>query len=268
MNPSTSSPNNGVVYLVGAGPGDPDLITVRGLECIRASDVVLHDRLVDQRLLDEVRHEAEVIDVGKEPGDEDAKQAWIHSLMIDRARQGKIVCRLKGGDPFVFGRGGEESDALKQAGIPCVVVPGVSSAVAVPASAGIPLTHRNHAHSFMVIAGNRSHALDSDEWIAARKLVAAGGTLVVLMGLGRLPLIVSSLLASGCRSSLPVAVIANGTRPDQESRIATLGEIGRLTEGLKSPATIVIGNVVLLGSEALAEIRDQKARWFESTHPD
>ena len=253
MNPATRPIKIGVVYLVGAGPGDPDLITVRGLACLRESDVILHDRLVDRRLLDEVRQEAEIIDVGKEPGNEDAQQDWINSLMTEKARQGKTVCRLKGGDPFVFGRGGEEGQVLKDAGIPCVVIPGVSSAIAVPASAGIPVTHRDFAHSFMVIAGNRSNDLDSGEWVAARNLVAAGGTLVVLMGLRRLPLIVSSLLASGCGRSTPVAVISNGTRLNQESRIATLGDIGRLTADLESPATIVIGNVVVLGNEAIAE---------------
>jgi uroporphyrin-III C-methyltransferase len=236
---------------VGAGPGDPDLITVRGQACIREADVILHDRLVDTRLLDEARREAEIIDVGKKHGDEDLQQVWIHSLMIDRARQGKSVCRLKGGDPFVFGRGGEEVQALRAAGILFEVVPGVSSAIAAPASAGIPVTHRSITHSFMVIAGNRSIDLRSPEWIAAGNLVAAGGTLIVLMGLARLPVIVASLRAAGCLESVPAAIISKGTHPDQENRIGTLGEIQTMTEGLESPATIVIGNVVLLGRDAL-----------------
>lgn len=248
---ASSGPVKGIVFLVGAGPGDPDLITVRGLECIRESDVILHDRLIDKRILDEVRQEAETIDVGKNPGDEDAQQSWIHSLMIDRARQGKTVCRLKGGDPFVFGRGGEEVQVLERAGIPYRVVPGVSSAIAVPASAGIPVTHRDFSHSFVVIGGNRSNNLDSDEWVAARGVVAAGGTLIVLMGLARLHLIVSSLLASGCSSSTPIAVISSGTLANQEARIATLDNIHDLTQGMKSPATIVIGSVVSLGTQAI-----------------
>jgi uroporphyrinogen III methyltransferase/synthase len=243
----------GTVYIVGAGPGDPELITVRGLACIREADVILHDRLVDRRLLDEVRHEAEVIDVGKEHGNENAQQEWIHEVMIDRASRGKVVCRLKGGDPFVFGRGGEEIHALKSAGISWEVVPGVSSAIAAPAAADIPVTHRDFTHSFMVIAGNRSTDLDSEEWIAAKSLVAAGGTLIVLMGLARLPLIVSNLLSGGCAGSVPVAVISRGTRPDQVSRIGTLADIKTRVGDLKSPATIVIGNVVSLGQASAVQ---------------
>jgi uroporphyrin-III C-methyltransferase len=241
----------GIVYIVGAGPGDPDLITVRGLACIREADVILHDRLVDSRLLEEARREAEIIDVGKEHGAENLQQEWIHNLMIDRARAGKVVCRLKGGDPFVFGRGGEEVQALRRARVSCEVIPGVSSAIAAPASAGIPVTHREVAHSFLVIAGNRSMDLNSAEWIAARNLAAAGGTLVVLMGLARLPHIVDSLLSSGCGASVPAAVISRGTRTDQQHRIGTLGDITTMIEGLNSPATIVIGRVVSLGLDAL-----------------
>jgi uroporphyrin-III C-methyltransferase len=234
----------GLVYIVGAGPGDPDLITLRGLGYVRAADVILHDRLVSRRILDEGRPDAEIIDVGKTHGDEDTQQERIHALMISRAQQGKSVCRLKGGDPFVFGRGGEEIQALGRAGIPYVVVPGVSSAFAAPAAAGIPLTHRQMTHSFMVIAGNRSIDLNSAEWVAARNVVAAGGTLVILMGLARLPLIVSSLLNIGCDGSLPVAIISRATLPDQKSRLGTLANIEAMTAGLESPATIVIGSVV------------------------
>src|SRR5437016_14010870 len=160
----------GVVYIVGAGPGNPDLITVRGLTCLRESDVVLHDRLIDLHLLEEARPDAEIINVGKEPGDESLQQEHIQWLMIEKAREGKTVCRLKGGDPFVFGRGGEEAKALSEAGIPFEIVPGVSSAIAVPAYAGIPLTHRDHAHAFMVITGSRSHDPGSPEWAAAHSL--------------------------------------------------------------------------------------------------
>jgi uroporphyrin-III C-methyltransferase len=135
----------GTVYIVGAGPGNPDLITVRGLTCLREADVVLHDRLIDLHLLEEANPEAEVISVGKEPGEENPPQDHIHSLMIEKAREGKDVCRLKGGDPFVFGRGGEEARALSEAGIPFEIVPGVSSAIAVPAFAGIPLRSSREA---------------------------------------------------------------------------------------------------------------------------
>lgn len=239
----------GTVYIVGAGPGSPDLITVRGLTCLRESDVVLHDRLIGPRLLDETRLDAEVINVGKVTGNEDIQQQHIHHLLIEKARQGKTVCRLKGGDPFVFGRGGEEARALYEAGIPFEVVPGVSSAIAAPAYAGIPLTHRDYAHSFMVIAGSRSNDLTAPEWIAARALVKAGGTLIVLMGFARVRAIVESLLAGGCAPSTPVAVISRGTWPDQECRTANLADLTEQLAGLQTPAMVVIGEVVTLRNE-------------------
>src|SRR5262245_6708549 len=211
----------GTVYIVGAGPGNPDYITVRGLTCLREADVVIHDRLIDLHLLEEARHDAEIIYAGKEAGDEDLQQQYIQSLMIEKAQDGKSVCRLKGGDPFVFGRGGEEARALFEAGVPFEIVPGVSSAIAVPACAGIPVTHRNHAHSFMVITGSRSHDLQSPEWTAARALVKAGGTLIVLMGLSRLRAILDSLVSAGCSSTTPIAVISKGTYLVQDCRVGT-----------------------------------------------
>src|SRR3989475_6674921 len=201
----------GTVYIVGAGPGNPDLITVRGLTCLRDADVVLHDRLIDLHLLEEARPDAEIINVGKDPGEETLPQEHIQWLMIEKAREGRNVCRLKGGDPFVFGRGGEEAIKLAEAGIPFEIVPGVSSAIAVPAYAGIPVTHRDHAHSFMVIAGSRSHDLQSPQWLAASQLVKAGGTVIVLMGLSRLAAIVARLLSNQCDPATPVALISRGT---------------------------------------------------------
>ncbi len=239
----------GTVYIVGAGPGNPDLITVRGLTCLREADVVLHDRLIDLHLLEEAGPGAEVINVGKEAGDEDIQQEHIEWLMIQKAREGKSVCRLKGGDPFVFGRGGEEAKALSEAGIPFEIVPGVSSAIAVPAYAGIPVTHRDRAHSFMVIAGSRSNSLDSPQWLAARALVKAGGTVVVLMGLGRIRAIVESLVLNECDASTPVAVISKGTYFLQDCRTGTLADIAQNLDGLKPPAIIVIGDVVSLRKE-------------------
>ena len=239
----------GTVYIVGAGPGNPDYITVRGLTCLRESDVVLHDRLIDLHLLEEARPDAEIIYAGKDPGNEDLQQAYIHSIMIEKAREGRSVCRLKGGDPFVFGRGGEEARALFEAGIPFEIVPGVSSAIAVPACAGIPVTHRDHAHSFMVITGSRSHNLDSPEWVAARALVRAGGTLIVLMGASRLHAIVESLISDGCSSTMPIAIISKGTYLVQDCCVGTLGDITKDVHALKLPATIVIGEVVSLRSE-------------------
>src|SRR5436853_6382401 len=186
----------GTVFIVGARPGNPDVITVRGLTCLREADVVMHDRLIDLHLLEEARPDAEILNVGKQPGEGTLQQQHIEWLMIEKARQGKNVCRLKGGDPFVFGRGAEEACALAHAGVPFEIVPGVSSAIAVPAYAGIPVTHRDHAHSFMVVTGSGSHDLDSPEWLAAATLVKAGGTVVVLMGLSRLAAIAEQFLAN------------------------------------------------------------------------
>jgi uroporphyrinogen III methyltransferase/synthase len=239
----------GTVYIVGAGPGNPDLITVRGLTCLREADVVLHDRLVDLHLLDEARPDAEMINVGKEPGDEGLQQEHIQWLMIERARHGKNVCRLKGGDPFVFGRGGEEAKALAEAGIPFEIVPGVSSAIAVPAYAGIPVTHRDQAHAFMVIAGNRSHDLQSPQWRAAAALVKAGGTVVVLMGLSNLTAIVTELTSCGCNASTPAALISRGTYLIQDCRTGTLADIVNEIDSIKPPAIFIIGDVVGLRNE-------------------
>ena len=244
----------GTVYIVGAGPGNPDLITVRGLTCLRDADVVLHDRLIDLHLLEEAKPEAEIISVAKEAGEENLQQDQIHWLMIQKAREGKDVCRLKGGDPFVFGRGAEEARALSEAGIPIEIVPGVSSAIAVPAFAGIPVTHRDHAHAFMVIAGSRSHSLESPEWRAASALVQAGGTVVVLMGLSRVRSIAEVLIARKCSPATPVAVISKGTYLIQDCRIGTLDDIGGRVDGVQPPAIIVIGETVSL--------RDQ-IQWME-----
>jgi len=239
----------GTVFIVGAGPGNPDLITVRGLTCLREAEVVLHDRLIELHLLEEAGPNAEIINVGKEAGDEALQQEHLQWLMIMKAREGKNVCRLKGGDPFVFGRGGEEARALSEAGIPFEIVPGVSSAIAVPACAGIPVTHRDRAHSFMVIAGSRSHDLESPEWMAAAALVKAGGTMIVLMGLSRIRAIAEHLVASECASTIPVAVISKGTYLIQDCRVGTLSDIADHIDGLKSPATIVIGSVVSLRNQ-------------------
>ncbi len=243
----------GFVHIVGAGPGDPDLMTIRAMNCLREADVVLHDRLIDPRILDNAHPDAEVINVGKTIGDEDLQQERIHWLMIQKVREGNRVCRLKGGDPFVFGRGGEEAQALRAAGISYEIIPGVSSALGVPASVGIPVTHRNRAHSFMVIAGSRSHDLNSPEWTAARDLVKAGGTVVVLMGLKRIKAIVNVLLAGDCPRSTPVAIISNGTRPDQSHKLGTLEGISNGVGDLRSPAVIVIGEVVSISPMAATE---------------
>ena len=235
---------SGIVYIVGSGPGDPALITVRGLDRLRAADVVLHDRLIDSRLLKEVRPNAEVIDVGKRPGDGGRMQSFIHETMVGRARRGQIVCRLKAGDPFVFGRGGEEARALTGADVPFEIVPGVTSAIAVPGAVGIPLTHRDASHAFMVMTGSRADDARPEEWAGAASVLAGGGTLVILMGLSRLKMILERLRDAGCPDTTPAAVISRGTWQDQDVRTGRLADIAGLATGTVSPAVIVFGVTV------------------------
>lgn len=236
----------GMVYLVGAGPGDPRLITVLGLDRLRQADVVVYDRLVSPRLLDEAPRQAERIFVGKAPGEHSCRQEEINGLLVRHARAGRIVVRLKGGDPFVFGRGSEEAMACAEAGVPWEVVPGLSSAVSVPALAGIPLTHRELAGGFAVVTGHCSSTKgaegDRQDWSALARVE----TLVILMGLSRLPEIAAALLFHGRGADTPVAVIAQGTLPGERTVTATLGTIaGDVAQaGLRAPATIVVGEVV------------------------
>src|SRR5579859_6900714 len=204
----------GKVYLIGAGPGDPELITVKGLRCLRMADVVLYDRLISTDLLDEAPARAELVFVGKGPQHHSMTQTEINTLMISYARNGRVVVRLKGGDPFVFGRGGEEVLALALAEIPFEIVPGISSAIAVPAYAGIPVTHRDLASSVTIVTGHgRPTSASSDvNWEA---LASLGGTLVILMGVETLSDITQRLLAGGLPSDTPAAVIQQGTVPEQ-----------------------------------------------------
>lgn len=239
----TRSPRPGTVYLVGAGPGDPELITVRGLRCLRHADTVLYDRLIHPALLDEAPADARRIFVGKAPGRPGVGQAAIHRRLIEHARLGRVVVRLKGGDPFVFGRGSEEAEALVRAGVAWEVVPAISSAVGVPASAGIPLTHRQVARSFAVVT---AHQVDDGEldWAALARI----DTLVVLMGVAALPEIARQLIRHGRAPETPAALISRGTLPD--ARILT-GHLADLPERaaaalIRPPATLVIGGVVAL----------------------
>jgi uroporphyrin-III C-methyltransferase len=228
----------GTVYLVGAGPGDPDLMTVRGLRCLREADTVVYDRLVSDAILAEARPGAERIYVGKAPGESCRRQEDINALLISLAREGKTVVRLKGGDPFVFGRGAEEALACRAAGIACEVVPGISSAVSVPALAGIPVTHRGVASGFAVVTG---HCLGEDrvDWAA----LATVDTLVVLMGMARLPEI-AGLLRRHRPATTPAAVLSRGTLPEERVVVGTLEDIAELAAGLAAPATLVVGEVV------------------------
>jgi uroporphyrinogen III methyltransferase/synthase len=229
------------VYLVGAGPGDPGLITVRGAEALGRADLVVHDRLAERSLLDLAPAGAERIDVGKRPGDP-VRQEEINDLLIEYARAGRCVVRLKGGDPFVFGRGGEEAEALAAAGVDFEVVPGVTAAVAVPAYAGVPVTHRGLSTSFTVVTGHSRQALDADvDWDALAKV---GGTIVVLMGAAHRDEIARRLIAGGRSPTTPVAAVSWGTRPGQRSVRTTLG--GLPAAELEPPVTMVIGPVAQL----------------------
>ena len=226
------------MYLVGAGPGDPGLLTVRGAEVLARADVVVHDRLASAGLLELAPAGAERIDVGKSPGSPIA-QDDINALLVERARAGREVVRLKGGDPFVFGRGGEEAVALREAGIDFEVVPGITAAVAVPAYAGIPVTHRGLSTSFTVVTGHsRQHPDQATDW---RALARAGGTIVVLMGVAHRDEIATELVAGGLAVSTPVAAVRWGSRPDQHTVRTTLGELADVP--LEPPVTLVIGRV-------------------------
>jgi uroporphyrin-III C-methyltransferase len=227
------------VHLIGAGPGDPELITLRGARLLEQAEVVLYDRLVHPALLDTVPPDALRIFVGKRCGRASVTQAEINRMMVQYARAGLRVVRLKGGDPFILGRGAEECLELARAGVPFEVVPGVSSVTAVPAYAGIPLTHRNVASGFTVISGHLHGESASHDWEA----LATTPTLVVLMGLRNLPEIASRLMEAGKDSETPAAVIGQGTRDDQRTIVATLADIARVAAGLEPPAVIVIGPV-------------------------
>jgi uroporphyrin-III C-methyltransferase / precorrin-2 dehydrogenase / sirohydrochlorin ferrochelatase len=234
-------PGVGRVALVGGGPGDPGLITTRGRALLAAADVVIVDRLAPQALLEELDDDVEVIDAGKAPHAHTLSQREIEELLVDRARSGKRVVRLKGGDPYVLGRGGEEALACIAAGIAVEVVPGVTSAVAVPAFAGIPVTHRGLARGFTVVS---AHDADVD-WGA---LAAVEGTLVLLMGVGRLRVAADALIAHGRAATTPIAVIERGTTPQQRTTVATLADIAEVAaaRGVTSPAVVVVGEVVRL----------------------
>lgn len=240
---------------MGAGPGDPGLITVKGLASLRQADVVIYDRLVDEGILYEAPAEAEKIYVGKSSNHHTLEQEAINKLLIEKARENKTVVRLKGGDPFVLGRGGEEAKALVENGIPFEVIPGVSSAVAVPAYAGIPVTYRGVASSFTVVTGHKALREDSPiiEW---DKLAQGSDTLLILMGLTNLAHIVEQLIKNNKPPSTPVAVITHGTTSRQRCVTGTLQDIlSRVeSENLEPPVVVVVGEVVRL-RECL--------RWFD-----
>jgi uroporphyrinogen III methyltransferase/synthase len=237
----------GIVYLVGAGPGDPGLVTVKGREVIRAAEVIVYDRLIPESVLGWARPEAERIYVGKLPDRHTLKQEEINALLVEKGLAGKVVCRLKGGDPFVFGRGGEEAAALREAGVPFEVVPGVTSAIAGPAYAGIPVTHRGKASSVAFITGHEDPGKDESaiNWAG---LATGVDTLVFLMGVAHLPEIAAQLVAHGRSPATPAGLVERGTHPAQRVVTGTLGEIATLAEeqNVQAPALLVVGDVVSL----------------------
>jgi uroporphyrin-III C-methyltransferase len=226
------------VHLVGAGPGDPELLTVKAARLIAEADVIVHDYLSNSSILEMAKPGTEFIDVGKKPGNP-TPQELINSLLVHLGSQHLNVVRLKGGDPFVFGRGGEEAQALMEARIPFTVVPGITSAVGVPAAAGIPVTHRNVSPAFTVVTGHReSGGSSAIEWEALAKV---GGTIVVLMGVAERTIIAQRLMDGGLSADTPVAAVRWGTRTEQQTTRTTLGQLH--AAALKAPSTIVIGAV-------------------------
>ena len=248
--------NEGKVWLVGAGPGDPELISVKGLRLIQGADTIIYDRLVDKRLLDAARADAELIDVGKIPGKRINRQEDTNSLLIDLGSAGKKVVRLKGGDPFVFGRGGEEAESLADAGVPFEIVPGITSAIAAPAYAGIPLTHRKVASSFTVVTGSEDPT-KPDTSVDWEVLARSSDTLAILMGQRNLRVIADALMQYGRSPKTPVALVQWGTEPYQRTLVGTLSDIAdkAVAAGMGAPAVTVVGDVVRL--------RDA-IRWFDN----
>lgn len=243
----------GTVAIVGGGPGDPELLTVKARRRIDAADVILHDALVGDQVVESLPQGADVVDVGKTPDGERTTQAEINRRLVAEARRGHRVVRLKGGDPTIFGRGGEEAEYLADHGVDFEFVPGISSAVAGPQAAGIPLTHREHASSVTVVTGHEDPSKPDSalDWSALARTVSTGGTLVILMGVGRLPENVAALRANDLDPATPVAMVERATLPGEFTVADTLAgivETARAAE-LRSPAVTVVGDVVAVGTD-------------------
>ncbi|MEH6694642.1 MAG: siroheme synthase CysG [Hyphomonas sp.] len=249
----STTPAEGIVHIVGAGPGDPELLTLKALRLIQEADVVYYDRLVSAEILSLIRRDADRVPVGKSKGDHSVPQETIHELLIASAQEGKRVVRLKGGDPFIFGRGGEELEAVRAAGVAATVVPGISSALGCAASAGLPLTHRDHAQSLILVTGHaKAGGVPDLDWVS---LARPAQTVVVFMGVGMSATIAEKIIAAGRAPSTPVAVIENGTRASEIRVFGTLAELPHLIQraGIKGPALLVIGEVAGLPEEAIAQ---------------
>ncbi|WP_221565798.1 uroporphyrinogen-III C-methyltransferase [Alkalihalobacillus sp. TS-13] len=243
----------GKAYLVGAGPGDPELVTIKGLKCIQEADVILYDRLINQELLSYAKNGADLIYCGKKPGNHSMDQEMINQSLVRYPKRGKVVTRLKGGDPFVYGRGGEESEVLAKHGIPFEVVPGITSGIAAPMYAGIPVTHRDYSSTFAIVTGHLRKGQDDLCWESLAKGI---DTLVVYMGIGNLPYIQQQLLKHGRSQNAPVAIVHSGTTVKQHTVTGTLASIVGLAEKnqIQNPSIIIIGEVVRLR---------EKIQWFE-----
>ncbi|MBQ3686063.1 MAG: uroporphyrinogen-III C-methyltransferase [Candidatus Methanomethylophilaceae archaeon] len=237
----------GKVYLVGAGPGDPGLMTIKGMELLRQADVVMYDALANPELLKQCKEGAELIDAGKRSRDHHLKQWETNDLLVKYAKEGKVVVRLKGGDPFLFGRGAEEAEELRKAGAEVHVVPGVSSSISVPELAGIPVTHRDHTSIVTFITGHEKADREADrvDWT---KLVGGHGTLVILMGLGNAAAISKDLIDGGMSPDMPAAIISKGSTPDQRVALTVVSKLAQTIEEekLEAPGIMVVGTVAKL----------------------
>ncbi|OLN22460.1 uroporphyrinogen-III C-methyltransferase [Domibacillus antri] len=252
----------GKIWLVGAGPGDPDLITVKGLKAIQQADVILYDRLISMELLDHAKEGTELIFCGKLPDRHFVQQENINEILVEHAKEGKQVVRLKGGDPFVFGRGGEEAAYAVQHGIDFEVVPGITSGIAAPAYAGIPVTHRDHGASFAIVTGHRKEGADEEmKWASLAKGI---DTIAIYMGVKNLPYIQEQLLKHGKPPETPAALIHWGTTAKQQTVTGTLTDIYDVAqkEGITNPSMIIVGEVVKM-RDTLQWFEEQKAAGIE-----
>lgn len=237
----------GEVFLVGAGPGDPGLITVKGLDLIKRADVIVHDSLIGMELLENARSDALLVDVGKRGTHHKAEQDEINGILVDHALKGRLVVRLKGGDPFLFGRGGEEAEQLVKNGVRVHVVPGVTSSISAPALAGIPVTHREHASMVTILTGNEG-THKKEEIIDWSLLAKLGGTIVIMMGMSNLEKNMQRLIEGGMDPKTPVAVIEKGSTPEQRMVAADISTIASRCKslGVGAPAVVVVGGVASL----------------------
>ncbi len=249
----------GIVHIVGAGPGDPELLTVKALRLLQEADIVYHDRLVSAGILDLIRRDADRISVGKEKSNHSVPQQQIHDMLVTSAQEGKRVVRLKGGDPFIFGRGGEELQALQAEGIDAYIVPGISAALGCAANAGVPLTHRDHAQAVTFVTGHaKAGGVPELNWPS---LAAANQTVVVFMGLGMSSGIAENLILAGRSPKTPAAIIENGTRPDERRIYGTLDTLAMLIarHNVSSPALLIIGEVAGLPLDAVIQHATEQA---------